>query len=188
MLETLQNHHTSISINGRPLCNLRFADDIDLMGGTKEELQELTDHLTTASSAYGMKASTEKSKILVNSSNKKSADITMNGEVLEEVNHFKYLGSLITKDGTSTKEVNARIGAATSALARLDKIIKSKNISFSTKYKLSYLFSCTVAKLGLSKQTMKKESTPLKINATENYSEYLTLNIRQMILLRCKSH
>ena len=42
------------------LCNLRFADDIDLMGGTKEELQELTDRLTTASSAYGMEVSMEK--------------------------------------------------------------------------------------------------------------------------------
>ena len=45
---------------------------------------------------------------------------------LEEVSQFKYLGATLTKDGTSIKEVKIQIAAATSALARLDKIIKSK--------------------------------------------------------------
>jgi hypothetical protein len=41
MKETLVNIQTSVSIGGRPICNLRFADDIDLMVGTETELQEL---------------------------------------------------------------------------------------------------------------------------------------------------
>ena len=45
MQETLHNHHTSISISGRPICNLPFADDIDLMGGSYDELQDLTKRL-----------------------------------------------------------------------------------------------------------------------------------------------
>ena len=45
MQETLHNHHTSISIGGRPICNLRFADDFDLMGGSYDELQDLTKRL-----------------------------------------------------------------------------------------------------------------------------------------------
>ena len=54
MTESPQNHQTTISINGRPLCNLRFADDIDLMGGSEDELQHLTDSLAERSSAYIM--------------------------------------------------------------------------------------------------------------------------------------
>ena len=41
MQETLHGHHTSISIGGRPMCNLRFADDIDIIGGSKGKLRNL---------------------------------------------------------------------------------------------------------------------------------------------------
>ena len=60
MQETLDDHHTSISIGGRPLCNLRFADDIDLLAGSNTELQELTDKLADRAGAYGMEISSEK--------------------------------------------------------------------------------------------------------------------------------
>ena len=83
-----------------------------------------------------MEISTEKSKVMINSVNDIHANIIMNGENLEEVSQFKYLVATLTKDVTSNKEVKIRIAAVTSALARLDKIIKSKNISFQTKYKL----------------------------------------------------
>ena len=59
----------------------------------------------------------------------------MKGEMLEEVSQFKYLGSILTKDGTSSKEVKTGIVTAMSALASLERFIKSRNINFSTKYK-----------------------------------------------------
>ena len=167
MIESLQNHHTTISINGRPLCNLRFADDIDLMGGSEDELQHLTDSLAERSSAYGMEISTEKSKVMINSVNDIHANIIMNGEKLEEVSQFKYLGATLTKDGTSTKEVKIRIAAATSALARLDKIIKSKNISFQTKYKLYKSLVISIFLYGCESWTLTADLEK-RIKAFEN--------------------
>ena len=84
MIDTLHDHHTSISIGGRRICNLRFADDIDLMGSSNNELQDLTNRLATSAGAYGMEVSTEKSKVMVNSLTNFNANITMNGEPLEE--------------------------------------------------------------------------------------------------------
>ena len=52
MQETLHDHHTSTSIDRRPICNLRFADDIDLMGGSNGELQDLTNRLADRAMAY----------------------------------------------------------------------------------------------------------------------------------------
>ena len=89
--ETLHDHHTSISIGGRPICNLRFADDIDLMGGSNGELQDLTNRLVDRATSYGTDVSTEKSKIMTNSVNNIRTDISMNGQKLEEVTSFKYL-------------------------------------------------------------------------------------------------
>ena len=77
-----------------------------------------------------MEVSSEKSKILVNSAENTHASIEMNGEQLEEVEAFKYLGATITKDGKSITEIKTRIAIATSAMTKLDKIWKNNNISF----------------------------------------------------------
>ena len=63
MQETLHDYHTSVFIGGRPIYNLRFVDDIDLMGGSNGELQDLANTLVDRAAAYGMEVSTENSKI-----------------------------------------------------------------------------------------------------------------------------
>jgi hypothetical protein len=167
MQETLHDHHTTISIGGRPVCNLRFADDIDLMGGSNDELQDLTNRLADRAGAYGMEVSTEKSKVMVNSSNDTKADITMNGEKLEEVTNFKYLGATLSKDGTSTAEVHIRIATATSAMARLNRIWKSNAISFPTKYKLFKSLVVSILLYGCETWTLHAD-TERRIQAFEN--------------------
>ena len=69
MQETLHDHHTSVSIGGRPICNLPFADDISLMVGSSGEIQDLTNRLVDRATTYGMEVSTDKSKIMTNSIN-----------------------------------------------------------------------------------------------------------------------
>ena len=80
---SLHDQHSSISIGGWPICNLRFAEDMGLMGGSNGELRDLTNRLVDTAMVYGMKVSTEKSKIMTNSTNNMSADISMNGQRLE---------------------------------------------------------------------------------------------------------
>ena len=137
MEKALQEFHTSIAIGGRPISTLRFADDIDLMGKGEDELQELTTRLEEAARAYGMEISAEKSKILVNSHNHlPPPNITMNGQMLEDLKDFKYLRFFVSADGKSTKEIKTRISIATSAMTRLASIWKSNTISFRVKVRL----------------------------------------------------
>ena len=100
MQETLHDHHTSISIGGRLTCNLRFADDIDLMNGSNGELRDLTNRLIDRATAYGIKFSTEKSKIMIDSTQNIGADFSTNGLKLEDLTNFKHLGATLCKDGT----------------------------------------------------------------------------------------
>ena len=58
--------------------------------------EDLTNRLVDRARAYGMKVSTEKSKIMTNSSNNINAGISMNSQKLEEVTSFKYLGALVS--------------------------------------------------------------------------------------------
>ena len=96
---------TSISTDGRLVCNLLFADNIDLMGSSNGELQDLTNSLTDRAITYGIEVNTKKSKITTNSMNNISADISMNGQKLVEVTSFKYMGATLCKDGTCSAEV-----------------------------------------------------------------------------------
>ena len=122
MQETLHDHHTSISISGRSICNILFADDITLMGGSNGELQDLTNRLVDRATAYGMEISTENRKIMTNSTNNISADISMNGPKLEKVTSLKYLGAALCKDGSCSADVRIRIASAMAAMARLNRI------------------------------------------------------------------
>ena len=88
MQATIKDFNTITSIGGMLICNLRIADEIDLIGRSENELQNLTNRLEEKTTAYGMEISSEKSKVLLNSTNQKTPiDITMNGQ--KEVNSFK---------------------------------------------------------------------------------------------------
>ena len=88
------------SIGGRSISNLRFADDIDLIAGSNNELQILTNQLAESSKAYGMEINHEKSKTMVNSKNNQEANIYLKGIPLENVETFKYLRSTLKVDGS----------------------------------------------------------------------------------------
>ena len=167
MREALATHESSISIGGRELSNLRFADDIDLIAGSNDELQELTDKLADRSNAYGMEMCSEKSNVMVNTHNNGiSVNIMMNDQKLEEVHSFKYLGSVITKDGSSDKDVGARIGQATSAFTRLDTIWKSNTLSFKVKVKIFKTLVVSIFLYGCESWTLKA-NTCRRIQAFE---------------------
>ena len=91
MQETLHDHHTSLSIGDRPLCNLRFADDIDLMSCRDGDLRDLINRLVERARFYGMEVSTGKSQIMTNSTNNISAYISIVDQNLEKMTSFKYL-------------------------------------------------------------------------------------------------
>ena len=172
---TLHDYVPSISIGGRPICNLRFANDIDLMEGSAGELQDLTNRLVTSASAFGMEVSTEKSKIMINSTTNTTANITMNGETLEEVTNFKYLGATLSSDGTCTAEIRIRIATATAAMASLEKIWKS-DISFKTKFKLYRSLVLSTLLYGCESWTLLAE-TERRIQAFEMKSMRKLLRI-----------
>ena len=82
-----------------------------------------------------MEISAEKTKRMTNSANGISIDIRINGEKLDEVDSFKYLGAVVTDQG-SKPEVLSRIEQTTAALARLKTIWNDKHISLSSKIRL----------------------------------------------------
>ena len=81
MTDALEDHEGTVSIWGRTITNLRFADDIDGLG-EEEELANLVERLGKASTAYGMHISAEKTKLMTNNTSGINTEIKVNGRKL----------------------------------------------------------------------------------------------------------
>ena len=103
MTDALEDHEGTVSIWGRTITNLRFADDIDGLAGEEEEMAKLIERLDKASTAYGMEVSAEKTKLMTNNTSGINTEIKVNGQKLETVASFKYLGSVVTDKGSSLR-------------------------------------------------------------------------------------
>ena len=138
MTDALENHEGTVKIGGRIITNLHFADDIDGLAGKEEELENLVKKVETASTAYGMEISPEKTKIMSNKANGLTKTIKVKGYNLETVTNFKYLGAIMTDEGTK-REVLTRIMQATSALTKLKTVWKDRKIT--SKHRIQILRS-----------------------------------------------
>ena len=113
----------------------------------KEELANLAERLDKASTAYGMEISAEKTKLMTNNTSG-ITEIKVKGQKLETVTSFKYLGSVITDEG-SRPEILSRIAQATTTLTRLKPVWNDRGISLSSKIRLMrsrvtsiFLYAC----------------------------------------------
>ena len=111
-------------------------------------LARLVSRLDTTSSRYGMEISAEKIKLMTNSTQPIQRKITVSGQELETVTQFKYLGAIISQEG-SKPEVLARSAQTATALAKLKPLWRDKNITLKCKLKLLhalvlsiYLYAC----------------------------------------------
>ena len=112
-----------------------------------------------------MEISAEKTKLMTNNTSGINTEIKVNGQKLETVTSFKYLGSVISDKG-SKPEILSRIAQTTAALTRLRPVWIDKSISLSSKIRLmrslSHPSSCILVNHGPSQQSFKEEYKPWK--------------------------
>ncbi|VDO71741.1 unnamed protein product [Schistosoma margrebowiei] len=115
------------------LDDLDFADDLALLSQTQQQMQEKTTSVAAASAAVGLNIHKGKSRILLYNT-ACTNPITTDGEDLEDVETFTYLGSIIDEHGGSDADVKARIGKARAVYLQVKNIWNSKQLSTNTKF------------------------------------------------------
>ena len=148
MCEALDDHEGSVGIGGRLITNFCFADDIVVNAEEEEEAGVLVDRLDRTTTRYKMEISPDNTNLMTNNPNGFQREIKIKGQRLEEVENFKYLGRIISNEG-SKPEILSRIAQTTTALSRLKIIWRDKNISLASKVKLmrtlilsTFLYAC----------------------------------------------
>ena len=118
----LYEAQTGIKIARRNVNNLRYADDTTLMAESKEELKSLLMKVKEKSEKAGLKLNIQKIKIMA------SSPITswqIDGETVETVTGFIFLGSTITADGDCSHEIKKFLLLGRKVMTNLDSILKS---------------------------------------------------------------
>ena len=137
MSDALEEDDGKVSICGRNITNLPFADDIDALAEDKQELDVLVEYLDKTCTRYKMKMSAEKTELLTNGANRIQREINVKGQKLGTVTSFKYLG-VVVSDDSCKPEVLSMIAQAIAALRKLKPIWRD-NISLGSKVKLRHL-------------------------------------------------
>ena len=101
MCEELDDHEGSVSIRERLVTNFRFADDIIVNAEEEEEADVLVDRLDTTTTRFKMEIGPHKTKVMTNNPNGFQREIKIKGQRLEEVENFKYLGAIISNEGSN---------------------------------------------------------------------------------------
>ena len=150
-----------IKIAGRNLNNLRYADDTTLMVGSEEELKSLLMKVKEESEKVGLKLNIQKMMIMA------SGPITsweIDGETVETVSDFIFLGSKITADGECSHEIKRCLLLGRKVTTNLDSIFKSRDITRSTKVRLVNAMVFPVVMCGCESWTVEKAECSVQLS------------------------
>ena len=149
----LEEAQSGIKIPRRNINNLRYADDTALMAESEEELKSLLMKVEEESEKVGLKLNILKTKIMA------SGLITswqIDGETVETVADFIFLGSKITADGDSSHEITRRLLLGRKVMTNLQSILKSRDITLPAKVCLVKAMVFPVVMYGCESWTIKK--------------------------------
>ena len=129
------NIEAGININEVRLSNLRFADDIKLFAESEEKLKDMLEDLKNEGKRDGMKLNEKKAKIMCNevARSRLRRGLMIDGQQLEEVTEFKYLGRLVTSGNDISKEIAQTIISGWRRFGPYSHILKDRKIPICLK-------------------------------------------------------
>ena len=149
----LEEAHAGIKIAGRNISNLRYADDTTLMAESEEELKSLLMKVKVESEKVGLKLNIQKTKIMASGP---TTSWEIDGETVDTVSDFIFLGSRITTDGDCSREIKRCLLLGRKVMTKLDSIFKSRDITLLTKVRLVKAMVFPVVMYGCESWTVKK--------------------------------
>uniref|UniRef100_A0A803U0M2 ribonuclease H n=1 Tax=Anolis carolinensis TaxID=28377 RepID=A0A803U0M2_ANOCA len=159
----LDESKAGVKISGRNINNLRYADDTILMAESEEELRSLITKVKEESAKAGLQLNIKKTKIMAT---RPIDNWQIEGKNVEAVTDFIFLGAKITADGDCSQEIRRRLLLGRRAMANLDKILKSRDITLATKVRIVKAMVFPIVTYGCESWIIRK-AEPRKIDTFE---------------------
>ena len=174
----LKEAQAGIRIARRNINDLRYADDTTLMAESEEELKSLLMKVKEKNEKAGLQLNFQKMNIMVSGP---TISWQIDGETMEMVTDFIFLGSKITADGDCSHEIKRCLLLGRKAMTNLDSILKSRDITLLTKVHIVKAMPFPLVMYGCEIWTIKKAECQ-KIAAFELWSWRRLLRSNQSIL------
>ena len=148
----LEEAQAGIKFAGRNINHLKYADDTSLMAESEEELKRFLMKVKEENEKVGLKLNIQNTKIMA------FGPITsweINGETVETVSDFIFLGSKITANGDCSHEIKRCLLLGRKVMTNLDTILKSRDITLPTKVRLVKAMVFPVVMYGCESWTEK---------------------------------
>jgi hypothetical protein len=171
----LDETEIGISIGGQKINNLRYADDTTLLAENEEDMREMLRRVKRESEKMDLKLNVKKTKVMCNTGGGEGV-FTLDGEEIELVNNYTFLGTTVEIQGQCSTEIKRRVGMGRSAMVGLNKIWKDKNVTNSTKKHLVQTLVFPIVKYGCESWTLNKTDRK-KIDSFELVLEKAVENI-----------
>ena len=156
MIEAMENIEAGIVVGGQLISDVRFADDQGMVASTEEGLQKLMNKLNDTAKKYNMKINVQKTKaMVVTRDGGGEVNIKIDGQRLEQVTNFKYLGSIISEDGRNLVDIKTRIVLAKQAFNNRKELL-TKQMKKPLKKRMIRTLVWPVALYGCETWTLRK--------------------------------
>ena len=149
----LEETQAGIKIARRNINHLRYADDTTLLAENEEELKSLLMKVKVESEKAGLKLNIQKTKIMASGP---TTSWVIDGDTVETVSGFIFLGSKITADGDCSHEIKRRLLLGRKVMTNLGSVFKSRDITLPTKVHLVKAMVFPVVMYGCESWTVKK--------------------------------
>ena len=153
MRDVLEKWDKGISIGGRKVTNLRYADDTTLITGKKYDLTELITKVKRSNEEAGLYLNVKKTKVMTTG---KLDHIIVYDNNIEIVDTFIFLGVIITNDGVTDKELRRRLAMIKCTMGSLTRIFKDRGIRITTKIMIVQTLVFPIILYGVETWTIKK--------------------------------
>lgn len=154
--EALEDLEVGIRVNGKPINNIRYADDTVLLASDEKELQCLVDRVNNVGLKYGLKINIKKTKFMVITKiNIDHVRIRIEDQEIERVRRFKYLGCWLNDEWDPDEEIRSRIEIARSTFFKIKTLLCNRDLSLTTRWRATKCYVLSTLLYGVEGWTLK---------------------------------
>ncbi len=149
---------TGVQVGGRRINNIRYADNTVLIADSADGLQDIVCKISAISNDFGLSINTKKTKVMAVSKNSDLVvtNISVNGNILQQVDSFVYLGHLLTKDGRCDAEIKRRIEMARSTFTCMKDVLINRKLGMKTRMRIAQCYVWSTLLYGAETWTRSK--------------------------------
>lgn len=128
LLEEALETSAGVKVGDHKIKNIKYADDQAVLAESEEELQSMLINIHEAGIRYGMRINVGKTKVMKVGKTDQRIELTLEGEDVEQVDGFKYLGGKIYSNGSCTEEIRSRIAMGKTAYMKVQDLLTARSI------------------------------------------------------------